>query len=492
MLKKISILFVALLSIFATTRVYADEIEGIDIINGIWNYELSQANASDYQDYLEIGLVPYAGQGVEWQIICLAQWRPDLSFNAYDKAMLQYAESQANLKETDYMRIGLAELAMNPKTDRIEELLSHNNSASNIMALIYGLRLCKEAGYDSIKANERYGKALIAKQGADGGFSIDGKTSDPDVTAMALSSLAYLSDEYLDEIERAINFLSEIQLENGGYKSYGIENSESCAQVLIALADLGIDYSTDGRFLKNGMTVMDALLRFRNMDGGFCHILDGHTNAMASVQALLALEKIFCADIIEDVEDVENTTTLEHSEPDNSFSSKTIRIVIVSVIGLLVACYMLIQLCAKKLSASKIIIGIGIAIIGIVAALSVKIETPAEHYASIDNNGAKSTYIRIQGHDDEMLAKCEIKVDMNESAYDQLVKALELNGLTYSQSGVTFVGNIYIQEIAGLREFDYGPQSGWTYRINGEYPNMSCVSVKLQSGDYVEWIYVDE
>ena len=51
----------------------------------------------------------------------------------------------------------------------------------------------------------------------------------------------------------------------------GTESSESCAQVLTALCSLGIDPQSDSRFIKNGNTVLDNLMSFRQEDGGFVH-----------------------------------------------------------------------------------------------------------------------------------------------------------------------------------------------------------------------------
>lgn len=50
----------------------------------------------------------------------------------------------------------------------------------------------------------------------------------------------------------------------------------------------------------------------------------------------------------------------------------------------------------------------------------------------------------------------------------------------------------YVEGIADIYEFDYGPQSGWLYLINGEQPNQSAGSRSLEPGDVVEWIYVIE
>ena len=65
-------------------------------------------------------------------------------------------------------------------------------------------------------------------------------------------------------------------------------SSESISQVIVALAELGISL-TDSRFVKNGNTLLDALLQFRQDDGGFSHLEDSGTDLLATEQAFYAL-----------------------------------------------------------------------------------------------------------------------------------------------------------------------------------------------------------
>src|SRR5690606_16570379 len=48
----------------------------------------------------------------------------------------------------------------------------------------------------------------------------------------------------------------------------------------------------------------------------------------------------------------------------------------------------------------------------------------------------------------------------------------------------------YVEGIDNVYEFDYGPESGWMYVVNGKEPNESAGAYKLQPGDKVEWIYL--
>ena len=60
-------------------------------------------------------------------------------------------------------------------------------------------------------------------------------------------------------IDKALNYLSEQQLPSGGFLKYGAEDVEEDAAVLEMLAALGIS-PDDGRFVKNGHTVLDGMM----------------------------------------------------------------------------------------------------------------------------------------------------------------------------------------------------------------------------------------
>ena len=94
-------------------------------------------------------------------------------------------------------------------------------------------------------------------------------------------------------MDKALEVLSALQRNDGGFGSWGTVNSESCAQVIVALTALGIDPATDSRFVKNGNTVLDALAGFYVTGGGFKHTADGERNGMATEQGYYALAAYF-------------------------------------------------------------------------------------------------------------------------------------------------------------------------------------------------------
>ena len=78
--------------------------------------------------------------------------------------------------------------------------------------------------------------------------------SDPNITGMALQALAkYQHREDVKKVtEEALDTLSKMQRKDGGYASWGTNNSESCVQIIVALTELGIPLD-DPMFEKMGI-----------------------------------------------------------------------------------------------------------------------------------------------------------------------------------------------------------------------------------------------
>ncbi len=151
---------------------------------------------------------------------------------------------------------------------------------------------------------------LGSEEGTYGGWALAGfgSKSDVDITAMAIQALApYYGDDTVytftngasgEErsvtvrccVDEALDVLSSMLDEYGGFSSWGTTNVEGIAQVVTALCSLGIDPEKDARFTSSaGKTVVDGLLRFRLESGGFSHTAGGDWNYMANDQATYAL-----------------------------------------------------------------------------------------------------------------------------------------------------------------------------------------------------------
>ena len=124
-----------------------------------------------------------------------------------------------------------------------------------------------------------------------GGWPMSGGSFDNDITGMALQALYPYRDqpEVEEAAERAFEYLSEIQLESGGFKYGTAETSESSSQMIVACATWGINPDTDSRFIKNGNSIVDNLLTYYIEDEAMFAHQGTASNNMATDQACYAL-----------------------------------------------------------------------------------------------------------------------------------------------------------------------------------------------------------
>ena len=132
---------------------------------------------------------------------------------------------------------------------------------------------------------------IISKELSNGGWALTGNTPDPDITAMAITSLSkyYNSNEEVKKsVDRGITALTKMQNSSGEFSSFGTVNSESTSQVIVALCSLGINPDTDKRFIKNGKSPVDILLSYY-VGNGFSHTKGSSYNQMATEQCFYGL-----------------------------------------------------------------------------------------------------------------------------------------------------------------------------------------------------------
>ncbi len=204
--------------------------------------------------------------------------------------------------------------------------------------------------------------ALLSAQEEDGGFGLTKGASDVDITAMVLQALAPYKDStdsyeledgssanVKETVEKALNWLSENQLDDGGYESYETENSESASQVIIALSALGVDADTDERFVKD-KSLKEAFDSFRTSDGMYCHVLEDGGNMMATQQAImaeLAMERLETGEgSIYSFSDQEIAEAQENAQ--SSSTGNYLPIIVVGVVILLVIVILVIIIRKKK------------------------------------------------------------------------------------------------------------------------------------------------
>lgn len=275
------------------------------------------AIVSDMADYICSSVPnPQLGSvGGEWAVIGLARSGADIPEEYYEKYYQSVEQSVRECggvlhekKYTEYSRVILALTAVgkNPTEVAGYNLLAplgdyENTIWQGVNGSIWAL-IALDSGHYEIPQNpnaktqatrERYLNHILENQTPDGGWTLSGDAADPDVTAMALQALAKYQDreEVKTATEKALSLMSESQEEDGGFSSREAENSESCAQMIVALCELGIPLD-DPRFVKNGSSVLDGLLSYYDNAKGFRHTKDGSTNQMATEQCLYALAAV--------------------------------------------------------------------------------------------------------------------------------------------------------------------------------------------------------
>ena len=249
--------------------------------------------------------------GGEWMVIGLARSGRPVPAGYYDN-VVEYVKAKADANErlhpakvTDNARVILALTAIGKDVTNVggHNLLKGLDSmdyvqTQDINGPIFTLIALDSHNYPTMGdvTREKLIQVILDAQLPDGGWNLSGENADPDMTAMAIQALApyYKTNETVKAaVDKALEALSALQRTDGGFGSWGTVNSESCAQVIVALTALGIDPTADSRFVKNGHTVLDALAGFYVTGGGFRHTAGGERNDMATEQGYYALASYY-------------------------------------------------------------------------------------------------------------------------------------------------------------------------------------------------------
>lgn len=266
--------------------------------------------------------VPEPGVGTvggDWLVFGLARAEtevPEGYFDSYYETLTAYTTELGGVlhekKYTEYSRTVLALTAIGkdptdvggydllaPLADYEQTVFQGVNGA--IFALLaldsgdYAIPTCAEGRVQATR--EMYVDHILSKEISTGGWSLAGGEAEADMTAMALQALANYQDreDVADAIERGLTALSDMQDADGGFTSEDTQSSESVAQSIVALTELGISIDDD-RFVKNGNTLLDRLLEYQAEDGGFSHEPDSEVDLMATEQAFYALAALHRAE----------------------------------------------------------------------------------------------------------------------------------------------------------------------------------------------------
>ncbi len=173
--------------------------------------------------------------------------------------------------------------------------LNDSENVSGDFATAYMLLAIESKNYN-VAAKDAYIKALVDDAYASGGWGWNGVSADPDTTGIVLAALApyYNTNSSVKSVvDNAVAALSKAQAADGAFVSGMNENSNSTAMVVFGLSELGINADTDSRFVKNGISAVDALCSFATDNGGFGWTDNVDDNELATYQSYYALGSYF-------------------------------------------------------------------------------------------------------------------------------------------------------------------------------------------------------
>lgn len=477
----------------------AQEAEGL--LKDILTFKVAQSGTENAADWAASALPSAMGAGGEWYAIALSQ-RGGYDLSDCRAALLDYTASANVRSATTRQKLALTLLATGGTADFVTSTLADSIGQQGVMSWAWGLHLLNNGCQSPLCTPEEAVKTLLDLRKEDGGWAVTGNVSDVDATAMALQALApHRGDAAVAQaIEGAVALLSARQLESGGFASYGVENAESAAQVIIALCALDIDPFADSRFVKDGVTLLDALKAFRLPDGSLAHEAGGAYSESATAQAFLALTAYQRYLVGEgSLYLLDGDTAPGELKAELGYKPAA-----AAVIGgsALLACAVL--LLSGKRHPKNFLAVLMIAAVLLAVLLVTDFQSSEDYYSVMavkktDAIGQVSMTIRcdaVAGRaehipaDGVILAESAFPIAAGDTVYTVLTDAARVHGFHMEGSGAN--GLMYIHGIGNIYEFDFGDLSGWVYSVNGESASVGCDQRLLKDGDRIEWRYTLE
>ncbi|PFZ29162.1 DUF4430 domain-containing protein [Bacillus wiedmannii] len=219
----------------------------------------------------------------------------------YVKSVTEKVEKRINrFSATDLARTIIMMNAMQADPTKVGEhnlvrKLYESDKVNSVTGYTFALLAFDTKKYE-VPVNAKWNRvalvdALLNAQHTDGGWTYDSASSKDsassvDVTGMVLSALAPYQDrpDVKPAVEKAVAYLYNEQLENGGFSADGQENSNSVAQAIIGLSLVkDVDQNRLHKAMQN-------LLSYQLPNGEFKWLpSDQNGSGMATEQAFLAL-----------------------------------------------------------------------------------------------------------------------------------------------------------------------------------------------------------
>jgi len=367
-----------------------------------------------------------------------------------------------------------------------------------VMSYIFGLHLLNNGVPSDKWTREAIIDKLTELRKSDGGWAVTGQYGDVDATAMCIQALVcYDSERDVGSlVGDGISFLASRQKDDAGFASFGVENAESAAQVVMALTAAGVNPSVDERFCKNGRTVIDAMLDYCVSPGAYAHTAGGGASDMASVQVLQAL---LCMEMMKPMYDF---SAVKAVEAHHAISWKIYAWIIIAAAALVGCCLSLIKKRGRSKRVLFVLIAAAIAAAGV---WFINIESAENYYsAPAVTDPAGSVYLSIRcdtvagGNADaaipengEILPRTQLEFMEGDSVFDVLTRAVRQGKLHMEYEGAS-PAQAYVKGINYLYELAHGDLSGWVFSVNGVTSSVGAGSRTVKDGDEIIWAYTTE
>ena len=247
----------------------------------------------------------YSGQATEWELFDMAVNGMSENLNSDDVVNYVKNTSVSVLDEDRITNLAKASIILTSLGFDATRITGENGELVSIIDKIAGYDgfegineaifslIAYDCGNYTVESGltrENVIDYILCQVNADGGWALmeEDEYSDPDVTSMVIWALAPYYESYTEIIDNAVLCLSNMQQDDGQVASWGTKNSNSAAAIIIALSSLGIDSDVDERFVKNDISILDAMLSYKTSDNMFGYS-DTTYNAMATEQCFRAL-----------------------------------------------------------------------------------------------------------------------------------------------------------------------------------------------------------
>ncbi|PFN11138.1 cell wall anchor protein [Bacillus thuringiensis] len=240
----------------------------------------------------------------DWVAVALSRSGKNVPIEAklnYVKSVTEKVEKRINrFSATDLARtiIMMNAMSADPKNvggHNLVQKLYESDKVNSVTGYAFALLAFDTKKYE-IPVESKWNRvalveALLNNQHTDGGWTYNSSgskdsASSVDVTGMVLSALAPYQErsDVKPAIQKAVAYLYNEQLQNGGFSADGQENSNSTAQAIIGLSLVkDVDQNRLHKAMQN-------LLSYQLSNGEFKWLpSDQNGNGMATEQALLAL-----------------------------------------------------------------------------------------------------------------------------------------------------------------------------------------------------------